>query len=121
MWSTETILATRVLRTWRKRCVTLAAQLVQLDLGSPVLCSAHGRHSLPNVWSGKSSRCHIKPSIHCKAHVTPKCSNAYTKGKRSFEVLGQLDPATLSTYLPSLVRVRRILDASLKSATDRRV
>ena len=45
--------------------------------------------------------------------ATRKCSNAYTKGKRSFEVLGQLDPATLSKHLPSFVRVRRILDASL--------
>jgi hypothetical protein len=46
-------------------------------------------------------------------HATRNCSNAYTKGKRSFEVLGQLDPATLNRYLPSFVRVRRILDASL--------
>ena len=45
--------------------------------------------------------------------ATRKCRNAYTKGKRSFEVLGKLDPATLSTHLPSFVRVRRILDASL--------
>ena len=46
-------------------------------------------------------------------HATRNCSNAYTKGKRSFEVLGQLDPETLSKYLPSFVRVRRILDTSL--------
>jgi hypothetical protein len=46
-------------------------------------------------------------------HATRKCSNAYAKGKRSFEVLGQLDPATLGRYLPSFVRVRRILDAFL--------
>jgi Domain of unknown function (DUF4276) len=45
--------------------------------------------------------------------ATRNCSNKYTKGKRSFEVLGLLDPATLSQYLPSFVRVRRILDASL--------
>jgi hypothetical protein len=47
------------------------------------------------------------------AHATRKCSNAYTKGKRSFEVLGRLNPATLSESLPSFARVRRILDASL--------
>jgi hypothetical protein len=47
------------------------------------------------------------------AHATRRCSNAYTKGKRSFEVLGRLDPQPLSRYLPSFVRVRRILDASL--------
>jgi hypothetical protein len=46
-------------------------------------------------------------------HATRNCRNAYTKGKRSFEILGQLDPAMLSKYLPSFVRIRRILDASL--------
>ncbi|HTU18222.1 MAG TPA: DUF4276 family protein [Gemmataceae bacterium] len=46
-------------------------------------------------------------------HATRNCSNGYRKGKRSFEVLGKLDPATLNKYLPSFVRVRRILDASL--------
>jgi hypothetical protein len=47
------------------------------------------------------------------ALATRKCSNAYTKGKRSFEVLGKLDPATLNKYLPSFARVRRILEAAL--------
>jgi Domain of unknown function (DUF4276) len=46
-------------------------------------------------------------------HATRKCGNAYSKGKRSFEVLGQLDPATLSKYLPSFVRVRRVLNSRL--------
>jgi len=41
--------------------------------------------------------------------ATRNCSNAYAKGKRSFEVLGCLDPATLVKHLPSFVRVRRIL------------
>src|SRR5208282_6871148 len=47
------------------------------------------------------------------AQATRNCSNAYIKGKRSFEVLGRLDPETLSKHLPSFVRVCRILDASL--------
>ena len=46
-------------------------------------------------------------------HATRNCSNAYSKGKRSFDVLGQVDPATLSQYLPSFARIRRILDATL--------
>ena len=45
--------------------------------------------------------------------ATRKCGNAYSKGRRSFEVLAKLDPAALSGNLPSFVRVRRILDASL--------
>jgi hypothetical protein len=46
-------------------------------------------------------------------HATRNCGNAYNKGKRSFEVLGLLDPEMLGQHLPSFVRVRRILDASL--------
>jgi hypothetical protein len=46
-------------------------------------------------------------------HATRKCSNAYTKGKRSFEVLGKLTPQTLETYLASFQRVIRILNEKL--------
>ncbi len=45
--------------------------------------------------------------------ATRNCSNKYTKGKRSFEVLGKLDPATLMHHLPSFARTRRILDELL--------
>ena len=41
------------------------------------------------------------------------CSNAYAKGKRFFEVLGKLDPATLAQHLPSFVRLQRILRSKL--------
>ena len=46
-------------------------------------------------------------------NATEKCSNAYAKGKRSFEVLGELDPAALKPHLPSFVRMLRILDEPL--------
>jgi hypothetical protein len=46
-------------------------------------------------------------------HATRTCSNAYTKGKRSFEILGKLNPVVLAQHLPSFVRVRRILVANL--------
>ena len=42
-----------------------------------------------------------------------KCSNAYAKGKRSFEVLGEFDPEVLKPHLPSFDRMLRILDTSL--------
>ncbi len=45
--------------------------------------------------------------------ATGECSNAYSKGKRSYEVLAVVDPAALEKHLPSFVRVRRILDAKL--------
>ncbi len=48
--------------------------------------------------------------------ATSKCSNAYAKGKRSFEILGQLDPKALKPHLPSFVRTLRILDENLSSA-----
>jgi hypothetical protein len=47
------------------------------------------------------------------SHATRNCSNAYSKGKRSFEVLAKLEPAVLDQYLPSFVRVRRILNLHL--------
>jgi len=46
-------------------------------------------------------------------HATRNCKNAYSKGKRSFEVLAKLLPATLEMYLPSFVRTRRILNQTL--------
>jgi hypothetical protein len=45
--------------------------------------------------------------------ATRDCSNAYAKGKRSFELFGKLTPATLERHLPSFVRVRRILNEKL--------
>ncbi|HTX37202.1 MAG TPA: DUF4276 family protein [Bryobacteraceae bacterium] len=47
------------------------------------------------------------------AHATRDCSNKYAKGKRSFEILAKLTPATLAEHLPSFVRTRRILDRRL--------
>ncbi len=45
--------------------------------------------------------------------ATRNCSNAYAKGKRSFELLGKLDPAALDPHLPSFQRVRRVLNDRL--------
>lgn len=46
-------------------------------------------------------------------HATRNCSNAYTKGKRSFEVLNKLTPVVLEEHLPSFARTRRILNDNL--------
>ena len=47
--------------------------------------------------------------VHEKlVHATRNCSNAYRKGKRSFEVLELLSPDTLKS-LPSFARAFRIL------------
>ncbi len=51
------------------------------------------------------------------AHASRNCSNAYSKGKRSFEILAKLDPAILKQYLPSFVRVDRILQEKLFTQT----
>jgi hypothetical protein len=45
--------------------------------------------------------------------ATKRCANAYSKGKRSFEVLGELDPNVLKPHLPSFGRVVRILNENL--------
>ena len=46
------------------------------------------------------------------AHATRNCSNAYAKGKRSFEVLALLDPTALEN-LSSFARMVRILKEKL--------
>jgi hypothetical protein len=46
-------------------------------------------------------------------HATRGCTNAYAKGKRSFEILAELTPGTLETHLPSFGRTRRILNRRL--------
>jgi len=46
-------------------------------------------------------------------HATRNCSNAYSKGPRSFEILSKLTPSALEKSLPSFVRVRRILNVKL--------
>ncbi|MHC9540603.1 MAG: DUF4276 family protein [Vulcanimicrobiota bacterium] len=46
-------------------------------------------------------------------HATRNCSNAYRKGKRSFEVLSKLMPDNLKNSLPSFARVCRILEEQL--------
>jgi hypothetical protein len=45
--------------------------------------------------------------------ATEHCSNAYAKGKRSFELLAVVTPEALEQHLPSFVRVRRILNENL--------
>jgi hypothetical protein len=46
-------------------------------------------------------------------HATRRCKNRYQKGKRSFEILGLLNPAQLRKHLPSFVRCERVLGEKL--------
>ena len=47
------------------------------------------------------------------ARASRRCSNAYAKGKRSFEFLSRVGPDTIEPYLPSFARVRRFLNERL--------
>lgn len=46
-------------------------------------------------------------------HATRHCAKPYSKGKRSFEILAQVEPGTLGEHLPSFVRTKRILEERL--------
>ena len=46
-------------------------------------------------------------------HATRNCGNKYEKGKRSFQILAELTPDTLSEHLPGFVRAKRILSEKL--------
>ncbi|MDD5198212.1 MAG: DUF4276 family protein [Terrimicrobiaceae bacterium] len=55
-----------------------------------------------------------RADVHTKLeHATRNCTNAYKKGKRSFVVLGELNPTTLEPLLPSFARSKRILNDKL--------
>jgi hypothetical protein len=55
-----------------------------------------------------------RADVHSKLeHATRGCSNAYKKGKRSFLVVGELNPSALESLLPSFARVKKILEAKL--------
>lgn len=46
-------------------------------------------------------------------HATRNCPGPYKKGKKSFQVLGKLDPQVLEEHLPSFERALNILDDAL--------
>lgn len=46
-------------------------------------------------------------------NATSTCSNAYRKGKRSYEILGKLKPVVLAALLPSFARTMAILEQKL--------
>jgi hypothetical protein len=45
--------------------------------------------------------------------ATRTCKNAYAKGKKSFEVVGRLNPAELRKHLPSFIRCKQVLQEKL--------
>ena len=42
-------------------------------------------------------------------HATRDCPGRYTKGPKSYEIVGKLDPEAIEPHLPSFGRTRRIL------------
>lgn len=46
-------------------------------------------------------------------HATRDCTNAYRKGRRSFVVVGELNPTEIEQLLPSFARAKRILAEKL--------
>ena len=98
----QVLLMTTCMETWIVADWTTLADYFGANLQESAIPALHNLE--------ERARDAIQKSL---THATRNCRNAYAKGKRSFEVLGKLDPATLSTHLPSFVRIRRILDASL--------
>lgn len=50
----------------------------------------------------------------CLKQATAECSNTYQKNRRSFEVLGKLDPSVLEENAASFKRMKRVLNERLK-------
>ncbi len=68
--------------------------------------------SLPSIDNTESRDRGVVQSALVQA--TRSCKNKYSKGKRSFEVVAELDPAELRKHLPSFVRCERVLKDKLR-------
>jgi hypothetical protein len=98
----QVLFMTTCMETW---IITDRATLAKY-FGSPLRLSA-----LPSLHDLEvRDRQDIQQSLE---QTTRSCSNAYRKGKRSFEILGRLSPDVLERYLPSFSRSRRILNERL--------
>ncbi len=98
----QVLFMTTCMETW---IITDRSTLAR-HFGSPLRTSA-----LPSLQDLEArDRQAIQESLE---QATRACSGAYRKGKRSFEVLGKLNPDVLEQYLPSFSRSRRILDERL--------
>ena len=51
--------------------------------------------------------------LNALQNASRNCPGPYTKGPKSFELLGKLNPAVLEQHLPSFGRTRRILNGKL--------
>jgi len=85
---------------------------------------AADRAALTDHYGAKLQRSALPPLVNLEnrgrhdvqdklVHATRNCSNADAKGRRSFEILAKLTPATLERRLPSFARTRRILNQKL--------
>ncbi len=68
-------------------------------------------NALPALVNMESRHRHDVQDALCNA--TDDCKNAYEKGKRSFEVVAELNPSELRKHLPSFKRFERMLKARL--------
>ncbi len=67
--------------------------------------------ALPVVYNLESKERHIvQNSLY---HATRDCTGPYEKGKKSYELLGKLNPGAIEPLLPSFKRARDILDGKL--------
>lgn len=94
---------TTCMETW------IVADREALSTHYPAKLRANALPSLQNL--EQRSRQEVQKAL---THATRDCSNAYAKGERSFRVLGELNPETLTALLPSFARMRRILNEKLK-------
>ena len=98
----QVLLMVTCMETW----VVTDRQMLKSHYGSTLQESA-----LPSLNNMETrSRDSVQDAL---THATRNCRNVYSKGKRSFEVIAKLDPATLRQHLPSFVRIERILAAQL--------
>ena len=99
----QVLFMTTCMETW----IVADRDTLRQHYGSSLQASA-----LPSLISlEQSNRQDIQEGLKRATH---NCSNAYEKGKRSFEILGKLKPETMESHLPAFQRAKRILNEKLQ-------
>ena len=99
----QVLLMVTCMETW----IVADRQTLNQHFGNPLQTSA--LPPLDNL--ERRSRQDVQDRLE---RATRNCPDPYTKGPKSFEVLGKLNPDVLEQRLPSFRRARRILSDKLK-------
>ena len=98
----QVLFMTTCMETW----IVTDRQTISAHYGKKLQSSA-----LPSLLNVEN--CHRHEIQKLLVRATRNCTNSYSKGRRSFEILGKLNPGVLKKHLPSFERNIEILNKKI--------